>query len=131
MYYIHGKNAKERKGSAIKLNGTTIHWIIKDFLILWIRRECMAWRSMQTIFTVHWTLHFPEMKTEEMYYPLSMVWRECISQKRNKLSLILREVFVLMLQQTSMEKPHWNYLGAFKKHQLKAPLQINYICLWV
>ena len=31
MYYIHGKNAKERKGSAIKLNGTTIHWIRKEW----------------------------------------------------------------------------------------------------
>ena len=61
---------------------------------------------MQTAFTVHQTLSFPVMKTEEMYYPLSMVWRECISQKKNKLSLILREVFLLMLQQTSVEKPH-------------------------
>lgn len=31
MYYIHGKNAKERKGSAIKLNSTTIHWIRKEW----------------------------------------------------------------------------------------------------
>lgn len=37
-------------------------------------------------------LSFPVMKTEEMYYPLPMVWRECISQNKNKLSLILREV---------------------------------------